>query len=251
MLATGVSGDTLTGHLNRIRAVAFSPPDGRILASASDDCKIWLWAINPMAATGEFKDVLLDHKRRVYILTFSPDGKILASASDDMTVRLWAINPVLATGVSKDTVIGHSGPIHAVAFSPNCRMLAVASTSNMFDTTVQVWNIKPATTIVELKEELKVHKSTRILSFSEDGGYINTSMGYLPLSGYNEPVPHKDLICQVYFTKDWIIRNRQRLLWLPPDYRAHCGGFYNNIFVLGHYSGRVTFIGFDFSVTQI
>ena len=141
--------------------------------------------------------------------------------------------------------------VYAIAFSPNGRMLAVASSPPFgFDSMVCVWTIEPATSTVELKENYVVDGIVRILSFSEDNGYIKTNMGYLPLSGYNEHVPNQDLTCQVYFDNDWIFRGKQRLLWLPPDYRASCEASYNNLYVLGQFSGRVTFIGFNFPVTQ-
>jgi hypothetical protein len=36
----------------------------------------------------------------------------------------------------------------------------------------------------------------------------------------------------------------ENCLWLPSNYRATCSAFQNNILVLGHASGRVTFIEF-------
>jgi WD40 repeat protein len=80
--------------------VAFSP-DGKQLASASDNSTVRLW--DP--ATGTALQTLEGHSSSVNAVAFSPNGKQLVSASDDRTVRLW--DP--ATGTALQTFKGHSG----------------------------------------------------------------------------------------------------------------------------------------------
>ena len=83
-----------------VMSVAFSP-DGKRLASASEDGTVKLWD----AATGQETLTLKGHTDIVTSVAFSPDGKRLASASRDGTVKVWDA----ATGQEILTLKGHTG----------------------------------------------------------------------------------------------------------------------------------------------
>ena len=75
---------TLSGHTQRVTAVAFSP-DSRTLATGSVDFTVKVWNV----ADGALVRTLSGHGSSVMAVAFSPDGALLASGSEDTTVRLW------------------------------------------------------------------------------------------------------------------------------------------------------------------
>jgi len=62
-------------------------PDGKRLATASDDTTAKAWD----AESGKELLTLGGHSGAVFSVAWSPDGKRLASASDDRTVQVYAM----------------------------------------------------------------------------------------------------------------------------------------------------------------
>src|ERR1700736_2764327 len=81
---------TLTGHVEAVRALAFSR-DGKWLAAVgglparSGEVKIWDVAAQTMAST------VKGHADCIYAVAFSPDGATLATASYDKLIKLWDV----------------------------------------------------------------------------------------------------------------------------------------------------------------
>ena len=147
---------TLTGHSNSVLSVAISP-DGKTLASGSNDNTIKLWNLE----TGQLQRTLADRTGDANSVAISPDGKILATGSWDDTIKLWN----LETGQLQRTLTGHSDVI-SVAISPDGKILATGS----WDDTIKLWNLETG----QLQRTLTGHSDVISVAISPDGKTLAT-----------------------------------------------------------------------------
>lgn len=105
---------TLRGHTDWLWSVAFCP-DGKTIATSSDDHTIRLWN----ARNYEFLRILKGHADCVLSVDFHPNGKILSSRGGDKTIKIRDI----ATGKCIKTLQGHTNwmwadPLQAILHAP-------------------------------------------------------------------------------------------------------------------------------------
>jgi len=132
----------LTGHSGVVLAVRFSP-DGRYLASGSDDQRIFIHALRDgpaglpsfgvEASTENWAVVqrLSGHETDVVDLAWSRDGRLLASCGLDSAVNIWDMTTYRRVAKLSD----HTSAVKGVAWDPSGVLLATQSDDN----TVKLW----------------------------------------------------------------------------------------------------------------
>ena len=187
------------GHYFDMRTTAYSP-NGALMATGGDDCKVKVWNSRSGFCFCTFKD----HTAPVTSVAFSKKGQVLLSASLDGTVRAYdlvryrnfkvlaAPEPTqfscvaidasgevvaagsadsfgifiwsLQTGRLLDILKGHEGPVSAVCFHPLTGKLA----SSSWDGSVRLWDIFGDLTAEQFKHSCEV----LTCSFSHSGETI-------------------------------------------------------------------------------
>ena len=159
LLLTGFAQEpVLLEHGSGVRAVAFSPVDNNLLASAGENNTIKLWNLRRGTAR-----TLKGHTDVVNSIAFSPNGRLLASVSHDRTIKLWTVH-----NQQNIATLREGTQFRAVTFSPDGKMLATAGWMH-----VKLWNVVRGEVVGTLMHEQQV----QTVDFSPDGKLLAVGDG--------------------------------------------------------------------------
>ncbi|OJJ66294.1 hypothetical protein ASPBRDRAFT_424327 [Aspergillus brasiliensis CBS 101740] len=227
--STGIKQrNIITGSLS---GVAFSL-DGKIMATGSADGSVRLWN-----RTADFTllATLAGHTGICTTLAFSPDASTLASSSKFGSLKLWDV----ASATQRHILLKRHGS-QAIAFSTDGQTILSSSGRETYR-----WNVKTGALVQRLEGDQCLDHS----AFSKDGRYVKIDKTPVDhCSELSHTCPHQTCSGNMLrVDEDWVVREGKKLLWLPPDYRPTCMASHGDTLVLGHESGRLTFLRFLFS----
>ena len=172
-------------------------------------------------------------------LAFSPDNRILILVALKGTMTLWDVETwhlQFTLKISKEALNS------SVAFSQNGKRLAFFTYSFETGQKLHIWDAERWLCLERFDIQLPLRsyfKHTNQIIIFVDESYIDTTIGRIQLGQIPTFQPSRWHIRG--HNLDWLVRDGQRMLWLPPDFRPRSIARYDDLLVMGHKSGKITF----------
>ena len=153
---------TILEHGGPVQAVAFSPLDNSLVASAGGHNTIKLWNLQENTVKE-----LNAHKDKINSVAFSSDGKLLVSGGEDRTIKIWNVSQWQNIETHEPTTIRTSSAVHTVVFHPDGQLLAISGRH------AKILDITNQAEIATLQHDDWVWT----VAFSRDGSFLATDDG--------------------------------------------------------------------------
>ena len=158
---------TFFKHGGSLKAVAYSPVNPLVIASAGDSRAVRLWDLQEDTVT-----TLGSHADTINAVAFSPDGQLLATGSDDYVCKLWDIPLKRHVATFEHIVDRTRSQIKAVDFSHDGQILATAGVD------VKLWDVQTHREIATFKHgkwvmAVAFSPDERLLATGDETGQVN------------------------------------------------------------------------------
>ena len=233
-LTTFAQDHTSLIHGSSVQAVAYSPINSSVIASAGKNGTIKLWDLQTGAGT-----TLGSHAGTVNSIAFSPNGQLLVSGGDDYVFKLWNVSRKRHIATLEHITDRSRSQIKAVAFSPDGQMIATAGWH------VKLWDIHTHNEITTLRNDAWVWT----VDFSTDGQLLATGDGNGSVKIWNvqsrRTITQRQGDANAVYTVKFSADNQtlagagfngKVTLWKQPNWRHH-----------GTLHGNGTIFGLSFS----
>ena len=248
-------------RLFRNRYITAMTISGSYLASSSSNPTVQVWGI----ASGKLQKTLDvdsadNNPQAVRAVAFSPKDRVLVSVdykgiAKFWDTKTWSLKHTLTIlGENQETLSNTEGkPVkpESTAFSQSGKCVVFLS-----ENVISIWDAEQYICLQTFEVEFPPHDTVALayytlknqITFFADDSYIDTTLGrvnlnQLPSISPNSPhqkwLKAEDPRWKVY--DNWLFRDGKKMLWLPPDFRPTCIARYNDLLVLGHESGKITF----------
>ncbi|KAG5977569.1 hypothetical protein E4U55_006657 [Claviceps digitariae] len=232
------------GHSSAVRCIAFSP-DGKTVASFSDDETVRLWTVE----TGS-SFAIKGQSPTQCCIAFSNDSKTLASVDRSGSVALWDTTSGDQTYVFRreDAVV----PV-ALLFTPDDSAVLMGTSSGCIYFLDKASNSR--------RRVANQQQSFSHMAISADGTTLVTTAGSVPISATEQlyldkkvpsdtlfvyrPVSFPGMEAEARLGDVWIEGSGGVLMLLPASYATNVLAVCEDVVILGHASGKVTFLYFD------